>query len=113
MELAVVGSGTALLRLVLAGRLDAAGTEKVEGRFSAAIGNSKADVAVDLTGVSFVGSLGIRMLIAAARQADRARRRFVIFGAQSAVAEVFETVSLDDLIPVVADEDAALARLKA
>ena len=111
MELAVVDSGSAPLRLVLTGRLDAAGTETVESGFSAAIGRAARDTVVDMTGVSFVGSLGIRMLIAGARQAGRAGRRLVIFGAQPAVTEIFTTVALDDLIPVVADEAAALARL--
>lgn len=100
-------------RLVLTGRLDAAGTEAVEVEFGAQVRAARGDVLVDLSGVSFVGSLGIRILIGGARAADRAGRKFVIFGAQAAVAEVFTTVALDDLIPVVADEAAALARLRA
>lgn len=113
MELVVIDSGPAPLRLVLTGRLDAAGAESVEDGFSASIGKAGRDALVDMRGVSFVGSLGIRMLIAGARQAARARRRMVIFGAQPAVAEVFAAVALDELIPVVADEAAALARLGA
>jgi anti-anti-sigma factor len=46
-------------------------------------------VLIDMSGVSFVGSLGMRMLIAAARTADRTGRKVAIFGVQPAVAEVF------------------------
>jgi anti-anti-sigma factor len=113
MELQVVNDAGAPTRLVLLGRLDAAGTEKVEVLFMARIRAAAGDVLVDLTQVGFVGSLGIRLLISAARLAERARRKVVLFGAQPPVAEVFRTVALDDLIPVAADEAAALAQLAA
>lgn len=113
MEMVVHATDSAPLRLALNGRLDAAGTEKVETKFFATIGGATSDVLVDMSGVAFVGSLGIRMLIAAARQATRSRRRLVLFGVQPAVSEVFSTVALDDLIPIVADEAAALAHLAA
>jgi len=113
MDMTVVNGGAGPLRLVLKGRLDAVGTEQVEAAFTAQLRAAAGDALVDLSAVSFVGSLGIRMLIAAARVADRAGRRMVIFGAQLAVAEVFYTTALDDLIPVATDEAAALARLAA
>lgn len=111
MELVVDDSGVAPVRLVLTGRLDAAGSEQVEAAFTSAAGKARGDLLVDMSGVTFVGSLGIRLLIGAARQAGRGRRRLVIFGAQPAVAEVFGTVALDELIPIVADEAAARAHL--
>lgn len=113
MELVVVDGAGASKRLALTGRLDAAGTEKVEVAFTAQIRAAQGPVLVDMTGVSFVGSLGIRMLIAAARLADRAGGKVAIFGVQPAVAEVFSTIALDDLIPVLPDEAAALAQIGA
>ncbi|MBR0683469.1 STAS domain-containing protein [Roseomonas eburnea] len=109
----VVDTGGASLRVMLAGRLDAAGAEKLETAFTTAVGVAARDVVVDLSGVTFVGSLGIRLLTVAARQVARAKRRFVICGAQPAVSEVFTTVALDELIPIVADEAAARAHLGA
>lgn len=113
MELQVVQDAGAPTRLVLVGRLDASGTEKVEVLFMARVRAAAGDVLVDMTAVGFVGSLGIRLLISAARLAERAGRKVVLFGAQPPVAEVFRTVALDDLIPVAADEAAALALLVA
>lgn len=112
MELVVVEAGGPIC-LVLKGRLDAAGTERVEGDFGARIRGAKVHAMVDMRGVSFVGSLGLRMLVAAARAADKAGRKLVIFGAQSAVAEVFSTTALDELIPVLPDEAAARAMIAA
>lgn len=113
MEMVAVEQPGSPLRLVLTGRLDAAGTEKVEVVFTARIRAAPGHVLVDMTGVSFVGSLGIRLLIAAARLAERAGRSVALFGAQPPVAEVFRTVALDDLLPILPDEAAALARMAA
>lgn len=113
MQMVVVDGEGASKRLVLTGRLDAAGTEAAEAAFAAQLRTAKGHALLDMTGVTFVGSLGIRMLISGARAADRAGCKVVIFGVQPAVAEVFHTIALDDLIPVLADEAAALAHLKA
>jgi anti-anti-sigma factor len=113
MDMVVVDDAGAPRHLVLTGRLDAAGTEKVEVVFGAQVRAAKGHVLVDMTGVTFVGSLGIRMLIAAARTADRAGRKVAIFGVQPAVAEVFSTIALDDLIPVLPDAAAARAQIGA
>ena len=113
MELLVVDGADASKRLVLAGRLDAAGTETVEVAVAAQARAARGHALVDMTAVSFVGSLGIRMLISAARAADRAGIRFVIFGAQPAVAEVFRTTAVDELIAILPDEAAARAQLRA
>lgn len=113
MDMMVVDGGGGVVRLVLRGRLDAAGCERIETAVTAMVVKGPGDVVVDLGGVTFVGSLGIRLLISAARAATRNRRRLVICGAQPAVAEVFTTVALDDLIPIVADEASAIARLGA
>jgi anti-anti-sigma factor len=113
MELTVLQAEGGPLRLVLKGRLDASGADRIEGDFAGRIASGAGDVVVDLSGVDFVGSLGIRLLIGAARQVMRRRGRFVICGAQPAVAEMFSTVALDDLIPVLPDADAALRHLRA
>ncbi|WP_230166672.1 STAS domain-containing protein [Roseomonas sp. CECT 9278] len=109
----VIGTGADALRLGLKGRLDAAGAEAVEAAFTAQVAGAPGDVLVDIAGVPFAGSLGIRMLISAGRVATRRGRRMILVAPQPPVAEVFSVVALDDLIPVVADEAAALALLAA
>lgn len=113
MELFVIDSGAGALRLGLKGRLDASGAEAVESAFTAQVGGAGRDVLVDLAQVSFAGSLGIRMLVSAARMATRRGYRMVLVAPQPQVAEVFTVVALDDLIPVVADDAAAIAHLAA
>ena len=69
MELTVIDGGTDALRLRLKGRLDASGAEAVESAFTSQVSSAGRNVLVDLAEVSFTGSLGIRMLISAARVA--------------------------------------------
>ncbi len=58
-------------RVVLVGRLDTAGVDVVETRFGAAIVPNGKDTIVDLSGVTFLASMGIRMLISTTRALSR------------------------------------------
>lgn len=107
----VTEEGPETNRVVLRGRLDVAGCEVAETPFSAAVGSVGRHAMLDVSGLDFVGSLGLRMLITVARALQRRERVMVIFGAQPAVLEVFETVSLDQMIPVFATEAEARAHL--
>lgn len=99
------------LRLVLAGRLDSAGAEAIEPALAAALAEGTGAVLLDLAGVGFVGSMGIRLLIASQRRLRRAARGLALVAVQPQVAEVFETVALGDMIPIAGSEAEALALL--
>ncbi len=100
-------------RVALSGRLDAAGAEAIDLRFTSAVGSVARNALVDLTEVSFVASLGLRMFISTARVLQRRGAQMILFGAQPQVMEVFETIALDQMIPIVATEAEARARLAA
>ncbi|MCO6418623.1 STAS domain-containing protein [Siccirubricoccus sp. KC 17139] len=97
----------------MSGRLDALGAEAIELGFTAAVAGVDRHALVDLREVEFCSSFGLRLLICVARALQRRGRRMVLFAAQPEVAEVFETVALDQMIPVAATEEEALARLGA
>lgn len=107
MEFQVHDIAPNLVQVVLTGRLDAVGAEALDLPFTAKIGNIGKNAIVDLSAVPFVGSLGIRVLISAARVLERKGHRMVIYGVAPAVAEVFDIVALDDLIPLAPDMAAA------
>ncbi len=109
MEMTVQDLGNRTTKVALHGRLDTPGVDQVETRFTAAVAPSGKNALVDLSDVSFVSSMGLRMLISVARAVRLRKAQMVLFGAQQAVAEVFEHAALSDIIPVVADERAAFA----
>ena len=98
-------------RIALIGRLDSAGVEQIEAPLTASVRDGAQHVLFDLSKVPFVGSLGIRLLISVGRVLHRQDRRLVMYGVQPQVAEVFETVTLGDLIPIAGSEAEALAEL--
>jgi len=95
-------------KVVLAGRLDTAGVDRVETRFGAAIVPAGQNTVVDLTQVTFLASMGIRMLIATTRALSRKGGKLVLFGAVPGVMDVIETVALTDIIPLAATETEAM-----
>ena len=111
IEFQVFEANPQAMRIALIGRLDSAGVEKIEAPLTASVRDGSLHILFDLSKVPFVGSLGIRLLISVGRVLQRQDRRLVMFGAQPQVAEVFETVTLSDLIPITGSEDEALAEL--
>jgi anti-anti-sigma regulatory factor len=55
--------------------------------------------------------MAIRMFLSIAKALARKGRALVLYAPQPAVAELFETVSLGDVLPIATDEAKALARL--
>lgn len=100
-------------RIVLVGRLDSGTVGAVETPFTAAVAASGRSAVLDLTGLEFLSSLGIRLLLSAARVVSRRGGKVVLFGAQPMVAEVLTAMALDQVLPLVATEAEALARLPA
>ncbi len=100
-------------KFVLAGRLDSASVGAVETPFTAALAAGGRSAVLDLSGLDFLSSLGIRLLLSAGRVVTRRGGKVVLFGAQPMVAEVLKAMALDQLLPLVATEDEAIALLSA
>ena len=64
---------------------------------------------VDMSGVGFVGSMGVGMFISCAKALAKKNGKLVLFAAQPAVQQVLEVAGLNSITPIVADIDAALA----
>lgn len=95
-------------KAALNGRLDTAHVNTVETQFTAGILPKEQNTVIDLTEVSFIASLGIRMLLTVARGLSRRGARMAMFGANPAVMEILETTALSDIIPVVETESDAV-----
>lgn len=99
--------GDALL-VKLTGPMDIAGAGEIETPFTVISGKHN-KVIVDLTNVTFLASIGIRVLVKAARTIGNRQGRFVIFGPTDEARRVLRSTGIDTIIPVVADEAAAIA----
>jgi len=99
-----------LTRIVLVGKLDIAGAEQIDLRFSA-IASARPRVGIDLTDVDYIASMGIRTLVMGGRAAAQRGHKVVIFGASDTVRKVITTSGLDEIIPLADDWDKACAIL--
>jgi anti-anti-sigma factor len=111
MDMNVEADTGGALVVALQGRLDTVGVDQVETRFSAAVAAGARDALVDLSQVSFLSSMGVRLIITAARAQRQSGHRMVLFGAQPVVQATLETVALDLIVPVVASRAEAQQRL--
>jgi anti-sigma B factor antagonist len=97
-----------ILLVKLTGPLDIAGAGEIDMPFSI-ISGKYTKVIVDLAGVTFLASIGIRVLVKAARTIGRRSGRFVVFNPTEEARKVLRSTGIDAIIPVVADEKAAIA----
>lgn len=97
----------------LRGRLDATGADRIDVPFTAQVVAAGHPTVVDLSDVSFIASMGIRLLISAARGLDRKGARIALFGARDLVRTVLQEAAIDQIIPLVDDEPQALRALTA
>jgi len=101
-----------LLQIDLEGRLDIDGARAVENKFSFLTTTSQTRIIVVLAGVSFLASIGIRMLMTAARGKHGRGGKLVLAGPIPAVRKVLETAGIDQLIPLYDDVASARAALE-
>jgi anti-sigma B factor antagonist len=95
-------------RLALEGPLDIAGSAHVDLPFADAA-QKQSKIVVDLSGVDFLASIGVRVLVKTAKAVAERGGRMATYGAQEAPRKVFESTGTDKIVMLVADEDAALA----
>jgi anti-anti-sigma factor len=103
-----------LRRIWLAGRMDMIGVGEIELPFTALAASRPVAVLVDLTGVSFLASVGLRCIIQSAKALDlKGGRMALLVGDNPLVSGTLETVGIAAIIPIFSDEDAALESLRA
>jgi anti-sigma B factor antagonist len=99
-------------RVVLAGRLDTTGVDRIETRFIATVVPPGRSTVIDLSAVDFISSMGLRLLIGTARSLAMKKARLVLFGAQPLVSESLRHAGIGDIIPILPDEAGAFALLR-
>jgi len=112
MQITVSEFGEAAKRVTLTGKLDIDGAEKIDLPL-AAVAGSRQNIVVDMIGVDFIASIGIRHLVLAAKTVARGNGRLVLLNPTALVTDVLITTGLQQLLPIVRSEDEALAALRA
>jgi anti-anti-sigma factor len=96
-------------QLVLAGEFDLASVPQFEDAIAAVESGRPAAIVIDLSGLSFMDSSGLRALVTADDRARSAGRRLAIVPGPPAVRRVFEITQLDKKLDLVEDASAVSA----
>jgi len=107
----LVEAGDSLTHVRLTGPLDIAGVGKVSLRFTAATAGRKRHAVVDMSMVEFVSSIGLGMLVQAARSLKPDEKRVVLMAPTASVAGVIRASKLDAVLPIADSMETALALL--
>jgi anti-sigma B factor antagonist len=108
MPIEVVELDIGVTKVVLTGRIDIAGAQAIDMPMNI-IGGSRRAVVIDLAGVEFMASMGLRSVVMCARSVQSKRGKVVLLAPRPEVLEVIQVSGVDELIPVFASEAEALA----
>ncbi len=112
MELTIIEQDDSLTRVALAGRLDVVGVEAVGRAFDAAVGARGKPAVVDISGITFLASMGLGLLLRNATILERAGAKLIVLQPAQMVEEVLHIAGLDQVTPVVHDLEEALELIR-
>jgi anti-anti-sigma factor len=112
MEMLVEELDGGVTKVVLRGRMDIAGANVIDLGFNAIAGARRALV-VDMSGVTFLASLGIRVLVIGAKTVSMKRGKMALLAPIEEVETVLTTLRIDSIIPIFHDAEAAVAAVSA
>ena len=99
-----------ITRVLLDGRLDIQGAAAIDLRMNVLAGSSKF-LLVDLSNVSFLGSMGLRSIVVPAQAVRRRGGKVALFSPVPMVEEVLKASNINEIIPIFHDLNAAVAAL--
>jgi len=100
--------GGGVTKLSLNGKLDIAGAGAIDMPWSVMMGSRRA-IVVDLSGTSFIASMGLRTLIMGAKTVASKGGKMVLLNPNADVAKVLEDSGTTSIVAIYSDLDAAVA----
>jgi anti-anti-sigma factor len=110
MEFAQDKAGDVVI-VKLAGRLDSSAAQSAEESFVQMLGGASR-LAVDMSGLEYISSAGLRVLLVVAKKVQQANGKMALFGLVPNVREVFSVSGFDRIFAIQADVDAAVAAVR-
>jgi anti-anti-sigma factor len=110
-RLEIVESDPSLTHVALIGTLDAAGVYAVENQFKDYVESRRLPTLVDMSGVTGISSVGMRMLIRSLKVLRDNGVKMALLRPHGFVEDALRTACLDQVMIIVRDETLARARL--
>ena len=104
MQLTVLRADESITHVAILGRLDIEGVNQVADRFVFTTTSARTSALVDLSQVTFIASLGMGMLVGAAKAVQRHGTKMVLVAPPRLVREALVAAGIDHVIPIAASE---------
>lgn len=98
--------------MFLSGRLNASTASALEDHLTAAIDKGGRKFILELSGLDYISSAGLRVLLMAAKKLKEAEGRLVLSALQPQVKDVFEVAGFTALFPIFPGKEEAFKTLK-
>jgi anti-anti-sigma factor len=111
MEIAQEHQGEVVI-VTLTGRLDSSAAQSAESKLGDTIGTGVPHVAIDMSGLDYISSAGLRVLLVLAKKVQQAKGKVALFGLMPNVREVFSVSGFDTIFSIQPDRAAAAAAVQ-
>ncbi len=111
MQLEVIELDNGIKHIKLNGRMDIPGTNQIETSFTAQTSTKKGGVLVDMSGVEFIASFGMRILLSNAKALKGRGGKMALYNPIPVVQEALTVAGINELIPIYDDFEAACLEL--
>ena len=111
MELNISELGKGITMIKLNGILDINGVNQIETKFAAHCSGENPRVIVDMAGVSFLASIGVRLLVTNAKSLRTRNGKMALLNPTPDVMNVLEITDIPATIPVYSNLESAEAVL--
>lgn len=98
--------------LALAGRLDTVTAPDFDKQWESVVGSDDLKVVMDLSGLEYVSSAGLRCLLMAGKRLKRGGGKLAVSGLVGMVAEVFAISGFDKLLPLYGEISEAVTAME-
>lgn len=90
-----------ILHVRLEGKLDATTSPKTEKDIVALLDQGEKRVVIDLSGLDYISSAGLRVLLLVAKRMKACQGRVVLYALQPQIREIFDIAGFTPLFPMV------------
>jgi anti-anti-sigma factor len=92
----------------LHGEINSQAEEALNRAYAEAASNSTSSILLNFSGVSYINSTGIALIVGLLAQARKSGRRLLTAGLSDHYLEIFQITRLSDFMSIFPDENAAL-----
>lgn len=112
MQLTIIRADDSISHVAILGRLDIQGVNSIQDQFIFNTAARRKATLVDVSQVTFIASMGMGMLVSAAKSLQRQGVKMVLLNPTNLVQRALESAGIQQVIPIANEPETALQLLR-